>query len=55
VHASVLAGVTRERQIKSWRRAKKLALIETTNAGWLDLAADWFPALPKQGPSLHSG
>jgi len=30
-------------------------LIETINAGWLDLAADWFPALSVQGPSLRSG
>ncbi len=54
-HASIRAGVERERQIKSWRRAKKLALIESINGGWLDLAADWFPALSRQGPSLRSG
>jgi putative endonuclease len=33
----------RERQIKGWSREKKLRLIESTNAGWLDLAVDWFP------------
>jgi putative endonuclease len=33
----------RERQIKGWSREKKLRLIESVNAGWLDLAADWFP------------
>jgi putative endonuclease len=33
----------REHQIKGWSREKKLRLIESTNAGWLDLAADWFP------------
>jgi putative endonuclease len=54
-HASIRAGVERERKIKGWRRAKKLALIETINAGWLDLAADWFPDLSGQGPSLRSG
>jgi putative endonuclease len=54
-HASIGAGVERERKIKSWRRAKKLALIESINDGWLDLAADWFPALSGQGPSLRSG
>lgn len=32
----------RERQIKSWSREKKIRLIEATNAGWLDLAVDWF-------------
>ena len=54
-HASIRAGIARERAIKSWRRAKKLALIETINAGWLDLAAHWFPDLSGQGPSLRSG
>ncbi len=54
-HASIRAGVAREREIKGWRRAKKLALIEQTNAGWLDLAADWFSELSGQGPSLRSG
>jgi putative endonuclease len=33
----------RERQIKGWSREKKLRLIESVNAGWLDLALDWFP------------
>jgi putative endonuclease len=33
----------RERQIKGWSREKKIRLIESTNAGWLDLAKDWFP------------
>ena len=33
----------RERQIKGWSREKKLRLIESKNAGWLDLAVDWFP------------
>jgi putative endonuclease len=54
-HASTRAGVERERKVKGWRRAKKLALIETINAGCLDLAADWFPDLSGQGPSLRSG
>jgi putative endonuclease len=34
----------REHQIKGWSRQKKIALIESVNRGWLDLAADWFPA-----------
>ena len=36
------AAVEREREIKGWRREKKLRLIESVNAGWLDLAEDWF-------------
>lgn len=38
----VRAAIAREKEIKRWRRAKKLRLIESVNAGWLDLAADWF-------------
>jgi putative endonuclease len=41
---NVAAAVAREREIKGWTRAKKVGLIETANAGWLDLAADWFDA-----------
>ena len=33
----------RERQIKGWTRERKIRLIESVNAGWLDLARDWFP------------
>lgn len=32
----------REAQIKSWRRARKEALIEEQNPEWRDLAAGWF-------------
>jgi len=31
----------RERQLKNWRREKKVRLIEAENAEWEDLAADW--------------
>lgn len=30
-------AIAREKQIKGWRREKKLKLIEKDNAGWLDL------------------
>ena len=49
------AAVEREREIKRWRREKKIALIESRNAAWLDLAVDWFPEIPEQDPSLRSG
>src|SRR5438309_10001539 len=35
-------AIRREKQIKAWTREKRMALIESTNAGWLDLARDWF-------------
>jgi len=39
---SARAAFERERQLKKWSRGKKLQLIELVNAGWHDLAADWF-------------
>jgi putative endonuclease len=41
--SSARVAFERERQIKAWSREKKLGLIESINAGWLDLAIDWFP------------
>ena len=49
------AMVEMEREIKSWRREKKVRLIETTNPGWQDLALDWIPRTDEQVPSLRSG
>jgi putative endonuclease len=43
---SVKAALERERQIKRWRRGKKIELIERFNAGWLDLSRDWPVPLP---------
>lgn len=36
------AAIERETEIKQWSREKKIRLIESTNAGWLDLAEGWF-------------
>jgi len=33
----VWAAIEREKQIKRWRREKKIALIESMNAAWRDL------------------
>ena len=38
----VMAAIEREKQIKKWRRAWKLELIEAVNPVWEDLAADWY-------------
>ena len=37
----VYAAINREKQIKSWKRAKKIALLEKMNPLWTDLAAEW--------------
>ena len=38
-HTSIRSAIAREKEIKSWRRAKKVALIESLNIHWDDLAA----------------
>jgi len=39
---NIRSAVTREKQIKSWRRDKKCLLVEATNPTWEDLSADWY-------------
>jgi hypothetical protein len=34
-------AIAREKEIKGWRRSKKIALIEAMNPHWHDLAAKW--------------
>jgi putative endonuclease len=34
--------IEREKEIKGWRRFKKIALVESVNPNWVDLSADWF-------------
>jgi putative endonuclease len=43
---SVESVVAREKQIKSWRREKKIALIEQANRDWVDLAPGYRIAAP---------
>lgn len=47
--------VYREKEIKGWSRAKKIALIETLNPSWDDLAREWgdqYKPPKNQDPSL---
>jgi len=41
-YGEVLAAIRREKQLKGWRREKKIALIETTNPQWKDLSRGWY-------------
>jgi putative endonuclease len=41
-------ALAREKQVKAWTRAKRVALIESSNPRWLDLSADWFPEVLPQ-------
>ena len=37
----VKAAIGREKQIKSWSRARKNSLVETMNPKWEDLSLNW--------------
>ena len=37
----VTQAIHREKQLKGWRRSKKIGLIETKNPRWEDLAEKW--------------
>jgi putative endonuclease len=41
-YGEVREAIRREKQIKGWLRSKKVALIETMNPSWLDLAEEHF-------------
>ncbi len=41
VTSDVSAALTREKQLKRWRRSKKIALIQSMNPQWKDLAREW--------------
>ena len=40
VTQDIQAAISREKQIKGWLRKKKIALIESVNPEWKDLAVD---------------
>ena len=37
----VYEAIQREKEIKAWRRGKKVALVEGVNPGWRNLAEGW--------------
>jgi putative endonuclease len=56
----VKAAISREKQIKGWLRAKKIALIEAINPQWRDLSEEWYPtgdssASPQNDKQLQRG
>lgn len=56
---TALDAIAREKQIKSWRRSKKIDLIRSMNPRWMDFASDWYEEQNAGGegpdPSLRSG
>ena len=51
----VRAALQREKQIKGWLRAKKIALIISTNPAWRDLSAGWYGKDNYRDPSPAQG
>ncbi len=43
VSDDIREAIKREKQIKGWLRIKKVALIESVNPHWKDLAEKWWP------------
>ena len=39
--SDVESAILREKEIKGWRRSKKVALIESSNPQWKDLTLEW--------------
>jgi putative endonuclease len=54
-HQYVLNAIDREKQIKRWRRAKKIWLIEQTNPTWADLSEAWRQETAGPSTALRSG
>jgi putative endonuclease len=56
---AVRKAISREKQLKRWRREKKIALIESINPRWLDLSENWgkrmiFPSESARGKGTGS-
>jgi putative endonuclease len=48
-------AIAREKQLKGWRRSKKLSLINSSNPEWNDLSDAWFDKLSSRALRLRSG
>jgi len=45
-HGEVVKAIAREKELKGWLRAKKIALIESINPSWTDLSRNWYDCEP---------
>ncbi|HUP27743.1 MAG TPA: GIY-YIG nuclease family protein [Chloroflexia bacterium] len=50
----VREAIIREKQMKGWKRAKKVALIEEMNPYWEDLSSGWYSNPQASGPETDS-
>ena len=51
-YGSVGKAIRREKELKDWRREKKVELIETSNPKWRDLSYGWYQ--PTRLPTLRN-
>jgi putative endonuclease len=51
--ADVTRAIAREKQVKGWRREKKIGLIESMNPAWNDLSSEWNANFKHRGPSAE--
>lgn len=49
-YSEVGDAIAREKQLKRWRREKKIALIAQNNPTWVDLAEEWYTREQLEGP-----
>ena len=49
---SIRAAIVREKQLKGWRRERKLALVLAVNPEFKDLSAGWFGVAPRDSSPL---
>ena len=41
VTTDIQSAIAREKQLKGWRRSKKIDLVTSSNPTWVDLSLDW--------------
>ncbi len=49
-----LRAIDREKQLRRWVRRKKIALIESKNPRWIDLAEKWGAQMAFAGESIKT-
>ena len=45
--SNIEGAIAREKEIKKWRRSKKIDLVEAANPEWKDLSEGWYEVAPQ--------
>jgi putative endonuclease len=46
------SAIAREKELKGWRREKKVALVNGFNPAWKDLSAEWYEEIKRNEATL---